>query len=153
MKMLQMLQVDLKYTGSTKPELSYGTEGSAGLDLSADIHEAIILYPGQRKLIPTGLSIHIKDPNCMAIIAPRSGLGHKHGLIMGNAIGVIDSSYTGELFISAWNSHESSSFTIEPAMRIAQLIFLPIIHAQFTEVEEHVETERGSGGFGSTGVN
>jgi len=150
---MKTLQVDLRYINTSRPLTSYGTVGSAGLDLSADIDTSVVLNPGQRKLISTGLSIHIKDPNFMAIIAPRSGLGHKNGLIMGNAVGVIDSSYNGELMISAWNSHESETFTIGPGMRIAQLIFIPIVHAQFTEVMEHDRTERGAGGFGSTGVN
>jgi len=150
---MKTIQVDLRYIGTNRPAFAYGTVGSAGLDLSADIKTSILIVPGQRVLINTGLSIHIKDPNFMAIIAPRSGLGHKNGLIMGNAVGVIDSSYNGELMISAWNSHESKTFTIEPGMRIAQLIFIPIVHAQFTEVMEHDTTERGAGGFGSTGVN
>jgi dUTP pyrophosphatase len=150
---MNTLAVDLRYTSTNQPALTYGTEGSAGLDLAADIDQPITLFPGQRKLINTGLSIHIKNPNYMAVIVPRSGLGHKNGLIMGNAVGIIDSAYTGELLISAWNSHETEWFCITPGMRIAQLIFTPITHAQFTVVAEHSNTVRGSGGFGSTGVN
>jgi dUTP pyrophosphatase len=136
---------------SIYPLPKYETEGSAGLDLYAMINEDITLNPGETKLIPTGISIYIKDPNICATILPRSGMGHKHGIVLGNLIGLIDSDYQGPLMVSAWN-RSSQAFTIEVGMRIAQLVFLPIVHAQFKIVDDFNKSSRGEGGFGSTGI-
>jgi dUTP pyrophosphatase len=130
---------------------SYGTAGSAGIDLQACIDENITLKPGEAKLIPTGISIHIKDPNLVGMIYPRSGLGHKKGLVLGNGTGVIDSDYQGELFVSSFNRSDQD-ILIEPKMRFAQLLLLPVIHANFKVVEGFSnESCRGDGGFGHTG--
>src|SRR6056300_1885483 len=124
----------------------YASEGSAGLDLRACISEPIELVPGKTELIPTGISIFIKDPGYAALILPRSGLGHKHGIVLGNLVGLIDSDYQGELFISTWN-RGTTEFTIEPGDRVAQLVILPVVQARFSIVQEFEETERGIGGF------
>ena len=129
---------------------SYASEGSAGLDLRACVEHAQTLNPGETFLIPTGLSIYIKDPNYAAVILPRSGLGHKHGIVLGNLVGLIDSDYQGELLVSCWNRSENA-FLINPLERIAQLVILPVMQAKFNKVEQFSETERGEGGFGSTG--
>jgi dUTP pyrophosphatase len=128
----------------------YATPGSAGLDLRACLEKALVLEPGQTVLIPTGLSIHIGDPNLAAVILPRSGLGHKHGIVLGNLVGLIDSDYQGPLMVSCWNRSDAP-FTIEPMERIAQLVILPVVQAQFRRVEEFGASQRGEGGFGSTG--
>ena len=128
----------------------YATPGSAGLDLRACLEKALLLEPGQTVLIPTGLSIHIGDPNLAAVILPRSGLGHKHGIVLGNLVGLIDSDYQGPLMVSCWNRSDAP-FTIEPMERIAQLVILPVVQAQFRRVEEFGASQRGEGGFGSTG--
>lgn len=128
----------------------YATEGSAGLDLRACLDEAITLQPGEQQLIPTGIAIHMGDANMAATILPRSGLGHKHGIVLGNLVGLIDSDYQGEIFISCWN-RSNKAFTILPAERVAQMIFVPVIKAQFELVSSFEETERGAGGFGHTG--
>jgi dUTP pyrophosphatase len=128
----------------------YATPGSAGLDLRACLEKALVLEPGQTVLIPTGLSIHIGDPNLAAVILPRSGLGHKHGIVLGNLVGLIDSDYQGPLMVSCWNRSDVP-FTIEPMERIAQLVILPVVQAQFRRVEEFGASQRGEGGFGSTG--
>jgi dUTP pyrophosphatase len=128
----------------------YATPGSAGLDLRACLEKALVLEPGQTVLIPTGLSIHIGDPNLAAVILPRSGLGHKHGIVLGNLVGLIDSDYQGPLMVSCWNRGDVP-FTIEPMERIAQLVILPVVQAQFRRVEEFGASQRGEGGFGSTG--
>ena len=128
----------------------YATPGSAGLDLRACVDEEVVLEPGQTKLIPTGLAIHIGDPGLAAMILPRSGLGHKHGIVLGNLVGLIDSDYQGELMVSCWNrGHET--FKIQPLDRVAQLVIVPVVQAQFHIVEEFGASERGVGGFGSTG--
>jgi dUTP pyrophosphatase len=129
---------------------SYASKGSAGLDLRACIEHVQTLNPGETFLIPTGISIYIKDPNYAAVILPRSGLGHKHGIVLGNLVGLIDSDYQGELLVSCWNRSENA-FLINPLERIAQLVILPVIQANFNKVEQFPETERGKGGFGSTG--
>ncbi|MFQ3229673.1 dUTP diphosphatase [Reinekea sp.] len=129
---------------------TYGTPGSAGLDLRACIDKPLIVQPGDTHLIKTGIAIYIEDPSLAATIIPRSGLGHKHGIVLGNLVGLIDSDYQGELMVSCWN-RGSEPFTIEPGDRIAQMIIVPVIQAQFNIVSEFTETERGSGGFGSTG--
>lgn len=129
---------------------AYATPGSAGLDLRACIAEAIVLEPGQTHLIPTGLAIHLGDPGLAAMILPRSGLGHKHGIVLGNLVGLIDSDYQGPLMVSCWN-RGSEPFTIQPLERIAQLIIVPVVQAQFRLVDSFDASERGEGGFGSTG--
>ena len=132
------------------PLPTYSTEGSAGLDLRACIEAPQTLVPGATLLIPTGLAIYIEDPGYAAMILPRSGLGHKHGIVLGNLVGLIDSDYQGELMVSAWN-RGNETFTIEPGERIAQLIIVPVHQVAFDIVEEFTVTERGDGGFGSSG--
>lgn len=129
---------------------SYATPGSAGLDLRACIDTACVLEPGKTELIPTGMAIHIADPAYAALILPRSGLGHKHGIVLGNLVGLIDSDYQGQLFVSCWNRGQTS-FTINPMERIAQLIIVPVARVDFNVVQSFDESARGSGGFGSTG--
>ena len=129
---------------------AYATIGSAGLDLRACIDEAIILKPGQTELIPTGLAIHIEDPNLCGMILPRSGLGHKHGIVLGNLVGLIDSDYQGQLFVSVWN-RGNTEFTLNPMERMAQLVIIPVVQVGFDVVDEFSETHRGESGFGSTG--
>ena len=128
----------------------YATSGSAGLDLRACLDAAMVLAPGQTTLIPTGLSIHIGDPGLAAMLLPRSGLGHKHGIVLGNLVGLIDSDYQGPLMVSCWN-RGSTPFTIEPMERIAQMVIVPVVQARFRVVETFATSERGEGGFGSTG--
>jgi dUTP pyrophosphatase len=130
---------------------AYATEGSAGLDLAADIEAPLKIEPGTTDLIPTGLAIHLGDPHTAALILPRSGLGHKHGLVLGNLVGLIDSDYQGELMVSCWNRSQTA-FIVEPGMRIAQLVIVPVIQAEFEEVDAFEQSDRGSGGFGSTGL-
>ena len=128
----------------------YATPGSAGLDLRACIDAALTLRPGETRLIPTGLAIHLADPGYAAMILPRSGLGHKHGIVLGNLVGLIDSDYQGQLMVSCWNRGQSE-FTVEPLERIAQLVIVPVVQAQLVVVDNFDESARGSGGFGSTG--
>ena len=128
----------------------YATEGSAGVDLRACIDSAITLSPGSTELIPTGISVYIEDPSLAAVLLPRSGLGHKHGIVLGNLTGLIDSDYQGQLFISAWN-RSNNDFIIKPGDRIAQMIFIPVAQVEFELVEQFKESERGAGGFGHTG--
>ena len=129
---------------------SYATSGSAGLDLRACVDETTVIEAGQTVLVKTGLAIYIEDPNFAGLILPRSGLGHKHGIVLGNLVGLIDSDYQGELMVSVWNRSQTA-FTLEPGERLAQYILVPVIHAEFEQVEEFVATERGAGGFGHTG--
>jgi len=136
--------------GDSIPIPSYSTSGSAGLDLRACLKSSLTIYPGETKLIETGLSIYIEDPHYAALILPRSGLGHKHGIVLGNLVGLIDSDYQGELMISCWN-RGNTKFTIEVGDRIAQLIIVPVVQTNFKVVEEFSETDRGTGGFGSSG--
>ncbi|MNF64204.1 Deoxyuridine 5'-triphosphate nucleotidohydrolase [compost metagenome] len=136
--------------GSEFPLPQYATPGSAGLDLRAMLKEEIVLEPGQTVLIPTGLAIHIADPGLAALILPRSGLGHKHGVVLGNLVGLIDSDYQGELMVSCWNRGQTA-FRIAIGERIAQLILVPVVQAHFELVEEFHESQRGAGGFGHTG--
>ena len=136
--------------GTRIPVPEYATPGSAGMDLRACIDEPLRLHPGDTILIPTGISIYIEDPGLAAIILPRSGLGHKHGIVLGNLVGLIDSDYQGELMISCWN-RGAESFNIEQGDRIAQLVIVPVVQARFSIVSEFVETKRGTGGFGSSG--
>ncbi|QBQ96856.1 dUTP diphosphatase [Paraburkholderia pallida] len=128
----------------------YATPGSAGLDLRACLEAPITLEPGETKLVPTGLAIHLADPGYAALILPRSGLGHKHGIVLGNLVGLIDSDYQGELMISTWNRGHTT-FTLNPMERLAQLVIVPVVQAQFNIVDDFEQSERGAGGFGSTG--
>jgi dUTP pyrophosphatase len=128
----------------------YATKGSAGLDLRACIDAPLVLEPGQTVLVPTGLAVHVADPGYAALILPRSGLGHKHGIVLGNLVGLIDSDYQGELMISTWNRGHTT-FTLNPLERLAQLVIVPVVQAQFNVVDAFDASERGTGGFGSTG--
>lgn len=128
----------------------YATTGSAGLDLRACIDAPMVLAPGQTELIPTGLSIYIADPGYAGMILPRSGMGHKHGIVLGNLVGLIDADYQGPLMVSAWN-RGSQAFTLNPMERLAQLVIVPVQQVEFNVVQEFVSTDRGAGGFGSTG--
>ena len=129
---------------------AYATPGSAGVDLRACIDSALVLQPGDAQLIPTGLSIHIGDPGLAAMILPRSGLGHKHGIVLGNGVGLIDSDYQGPLMVSCWNRGHAA-FTVQPMERIAQLVIVPVVQAAFRRVDAFEASARGEGGFGSTG--
>ena len=137
--------------GRDFPLPSYATPGSAGLDLRAMLQEELVLEPGQTALIPTGLAIHVADPSLAALILPRSGLGHKHGIVLGNLVGLIDSDYQGELMVSCWNRGQTT-FTVSIGERIAQLMLVPVVQAHFDIVESFTETERGAGGFGHSGT-
>jgi dUTP pyrophosphatase len=147
-----MTIIDLKVLDARMAEQlpAYATPGSAGLDLRACLDAALVLEPGQTTLIPTGLSIHIADPGLAAMILPRSGLGHKHGIVLGNLVGLIDSDYQGPLMVSCWN-RGSTSFTIQPMDRIAQLVIVPVVQAAFRRVDAFDLSDRGHNGFGSTG--
>lgn len=136
--------------GTTFPLPNYATTGSAGMDLRACLDDAIVLNPGDTTLIPTGIAIHIGDPSLAAVILPRSGLGHKHGIVLGNLVGLIDSDYQGQLFISCWNRGKDS-FTIQPGERIAQLVFVPVVQVALQQVEDFDQSPRGAGGFGHSG--
>lgn len=147
-----MKNIDLKILDPRmKDQLpAYGTPGSAGLDLRACIDEAITIQPGETVLIPTGLAIHIGDPAYAAMILPRSGMGHKNGIVLGNLVGLIDSDYQGQLMVSTWNRGQNA-FTLNPMERLAQLIIVPVLQVGFNIVDEFGDSERGEGGFGSTG--
>ena len=149
-----MLNVQVKILnpkiGDAIPLPEYATSGSAGLDIRACLDEALPVAPGETHLIPSGIAIYIGDPGYAAMLLPRSGLGHKHGIVLGNLVGLIDSDYQGELMISCWNRGQQV-FTIEPGERIAQLIIVPVMQAQFEVVKEFVSSDRGSGGFGHSG--
>ena len=129
---------------------NYATPGSAGLDLRACLDQALTIEPGATHLVPTGLAIHVADPGYAAVILPRSGLGHKHGIVLGNLVGLIDSDYQGPLMVSAWNRSQVA-YTLQPMERLAQLVVLPIAQVQFNVVDEFEQSNRGTGGFGSTG--
>ena len=147
-----MKHIDLKVLDPRMKALlpSYGTPGSAGLDLRACIDAPLTIEPGQTVLVPTGLAIHIGDPGYAAMILPRSGLGHKNGIVLGNLVGLIDSDYQGQLMVSTWNrSH--TTFTLQPMDRLAQLVIVPVLQVGFNVVDEFASTERGAAGFGSTG--
>ena len=147
-----MTNIDLKVLDPRMAEHlpAYATPGSAGLDLRACIDAALVLEPGQTQLVPTGLAIHIGDPGLAAMILPRSGLGHKHGIVMGNLVGLIDSDYQGPLMVSCWNRSQTA-FTLQPMERLAQLVIVPVVQATFRRVEEFGRSDRGEAGFGSTG--
>ena len=147
------MKIDLKVIDPRMASLlpAYATPGSAGLDLRACLDIAVTLQPNAWQLIPTGIAIHLENPNFAAMILPRSGLGHKHGIVLGNLVGLIDSDYQGQLMVSAWN-RSPTPFTIEPMERIAQLVIVPVVQAQFNVVTDFAaESERGAGGYGSTG--
>ena len=146
------MKLDLKILDARMREMlpAYATPGSAGLDLRACLERPLVLEPGQTALVPTGLAIHVGDAGYAALILPRSGLGHKHGIVLGNLVGLIDSDYQGELMISTWNRGHTT-FTIEPMERLAQLVIVPVVQAQFNIVDEFAQSDRGAGGFGSTG--
>ena len=138
--------------GDSIPLPHYATDGSAGLDMRACIDEPAIVEPGKTELIPTGLAIHIGDSSLAAVLLPRSGLGHKHGLVLGNLTGIIDSDYQGQVYISCWN-RSSKSYEIQPAERIAQMVFVPVEQVQFKVVDEFDDSDRGVGGFGHSGIS
>ncbi len=147
-----MKPVDLKILDARMREQlpAYGTPGSAGLDLRACLDAPLVIEPGATQLVPTGLAIHIADPGYAAVILPRSGLGHKHGIVLGNLVGLIDSDYQGPLMVSAWN-RSNIAYTLQPMERLAQLVVLPVAQVQFNLVEDFDASARGTGGFGSTG--
>jgi len=149
MKQIELKILDARIVNEF-PLPEYATPGSAGLDLRACLDAAVELAPGETQLIPTGLAIHIADPGLCATILPRSGLGHKHGIVLGNLVGLIDSDYQGQLMVSMWNRSQTA-FTIQPGERIAQLVFMPVVQASFAIVDEFDASERGEGGFGSSG--
>jgi dUTP pyrophosphatase len=136
--------------GKEFPLPRYATDGAAGLDLIACLDEHLHVAPGDTHLVPTGMAIHMADPELAAMLLPRSGLGHKHGIVLGNLVGLIDSDYQGQVFVSVWNRGREQ-FTIEPGDRIAQMVFVPVVHARFEIVEEFAASQRGAGGFGHTG--
>jgi dUTP pyrophosphatase len=138
--------------GKEIPLPAYATDGSAGMDLRACLDQPLVLNPGAAELIPTGIAIYIEDPGLAAVILPRSGLGHKHGIVLGNLVGLIDSDYQGQLLVSCWNRGKDA-FTVQPGERIAQLVLVPVVQAQFEIVQEFAATRRGVGGFGSSGRN
>ncbi|HIU36733.1 MAG TPA: dUTP diphosphatase [Candidatus Aphodousia faecigallinarum] len=146
------MKVDVKILDPRVKEKmpAYATVGSAGLDLRAMLDQPLTLQPGQTQLIKTGLAIHLADPGYAALILPRSGLGHKHGIVLGNLVGLIDSDYQGELMVSTWNRGQEP-FTIEPMERIAQLVIVPVVQMQMNIVDDFAASDRGAGGFGSTG--
>jgi dUTP pyrophosphatase len=147
------MKLDVKVMDERLREMlpNYATPGSAGLDLRACLDQPLTLQANAWQLVPTGMAIHLKDPNYAALILPRSGLGHKHGIVLGNLVGLIDSDYQGQLMVSAWNRSDVA-FTIEPMERIAQLVIVPVVQAQFNLVDDFdTSTERGAGGYGSTG--
>ena len=149
-----MRSIELKIldprVGDSIPLPHYATDGSAGLDMRACIDEPLTIAPGETKLIPTGLAIHVRDPGLAAVLLPRSGLGHKHGLVLGNLTGLIDSDYQGQVFISCWN-RSSKSYEISPGERIAQMVFVCVEQVQFNVVDEFEDSGRGEGGFGHSG--
>ncbi len=137
--------------GSEYPLPQYATPGSAGVDLRACIEAPIEMKPGDTQLIPSGIAIHLSNPHYAAIVLPRSGLGHKHGIVLGNLVGLIDSDYQGQVFVSCWNRGQAS-FTIQPGERIAQLVVVPVVQVEFEVVDEFDASQRGAGGFGSSGT-
>jgi len=152
MHKIELKILDARVGTEDFPLPAYATQGSAGVDLRACLDADLHLAPGQTELVPTGIAIHIKDPGLAATILPRSGLGHKHGIVLGNLVGLIDSDYQGQVFISVWN-RGSEAFTISPGERIAQLVVLPVVQVGFQVVEAFGESERGEGGFGHSGTN
>jgi dUTP pyrophosphatase len=149
LKAVQIKIIDPRL-GTDFPLPDYATGGSAGMDLRACLDEALTITPGETRLIPTGFAMHMEDSGMAAVILPRSGLGHKHGIVLGNLVGLIDSDYQGQVFVSCWNRSEEL-FQIEPGARIAQLVFLPVVQARWELVEDFHTSDRGAGGFGHTG--
>lgn len=149
MQKIQLKVLDSRL-GNEFPLPHYATDGSAGMDMRACVEVPTPIAPGETVLIPTGLAIYVEDPGLAAMLLPRSGLGHKHGIVLGNLVGLIDSDYQGQVFISCWN-RGSEAFTIQPGERIAQMVIVPVVHAEFEVVEDFVSSERGEGGFGHTG--
>lgn len=149
MQSIQLKILDSRI-GSTWPVPAYATDGSAGMDLRACLDATLALAPGDTELLPTGIAIHISDPSLAAVLLPRSGLGHKHGIVLGNLVGLIDSDYQGQLYVSCWN-RGTVPFSVEPGERIAQMVFVPVVRAGFEVVEDFVDSTRGAGGFGHTG--
>jgi len=149
MKRIQLKIIDQRL-GEEFPLPGYATHGSAGLDMRACLEEQLGIAPGETHLIPTGLAIHIEDPSLAAVLLPRSGLGHKHGIVLGNLTGLIDSDYQGQVYVSCWN-RGGDTFTIRPGDRIAQMVFVPVVQVAFDVVAEFSESSRGAGGFGHTG--
>jgi dUTP pyrophosphatase len=149
LKQVQIKIIDPRL-GNEFPLPDYATAGSAGMDLRACLDEEIIIAPGETKLIPTGFAMHMGESGIAAVILPRSGLGHKHGIVLGNLVGLIDSDYQGQVYVSCWNRSDSD-FRIEPGARIAQLVFVPVLVAAWEVVDEFASSDRGAGGFGHTG--
>ena len=149
MKSIQLKILDARI-GGEYPLPEYATDGSAGIDIRACLDEPLEVRPGDTHLLPSGIAIHIGDPALAAVLLPRSGLGHKHGIVLGNLVGLIDADYQGQVFVSCWN-RSRQSFTIQPGERIAQMVFIPIVRAHFEVVESFQESTRGAGGFGRSG--
>jgi len=149
MQKIQLKILDARL-GNEFPLPHYATDGSAGLDMRACVDAPLEIAPGETQLIPTGMAIHVEDPGLAAILLPRSGLGHKHGIVLGNLVGLIDSDYQGQVFVSCWNRGHTS-FTVNPGERIAQMVIVPVVRAAFEVVDEFVASDRGAGGFGHTG--
>ena len=149
MKPVQIKILDPRL-GTEFPLPEYATQGSAGMDLAACLDDTLTISPGETQLIPTGFAMHMQETGLAAVILPRSGLGHKHGIVLGNLVGLIDSDYQGQVYVSCWNRSERD-FQVEPGMRIAQLVFMPVVQAHWERVEDFEVSERGGGGFGHTG--
>ena len=149
MQKIQLKLLDPRL-GDEYPIPHYATDGAAGMDMRACLETPLEIRPGDTALIPTGMAIHIEEPGLAAMLLPRSGLGHKHGIVLGNLVGLIDSDYQGQVFVSCWNRGKES-FTVQPGERIAQMVIVPVVHADFEVVEEFSATRRGAGGFGHTG--
>jgi len=149
MQKIQLKLLDQRL-GNEFPLPHYATDGSAGMDMRACLDAPLAMAPGDTQLIPTGLAIHVADAGLAAVLLPRSGLGHKHGIVLGNLVGLIDSDYQGQVFVSCWN-RGTETFTIEPGERIAQMVIVPVVHADFEIVEDFIVSDRGAGGFGHSG--
>lgn len=150
MKKIQLKLIDERL-GREFPLPDYATEGSAGLDIRACVDEPQTIRPGETQLLPSGFALYIDDPGMAAVLLPRSGLGHKHGIVLGNLVGLIDSDYQGQVFVSCWNRGQDD-FTINPGDRVAQMVIVPVVQARFEVVREFVDSARGSGGFGHSGI-
>lgn len=150
MKRIQLKLIDERL-GKDFPLPEYATPGSAGLDIRACLDAPLVLNPGESSLVPGGFAVHIEDNHLAAVLLPRSGLGHKHGIVLGNLVGLIDSDYQGQVYVSCWN-RSNESFTINPGDRIAQMVFVPVVQAQFDVVSDFIDSARGAGGFGHTGI-